>query len=104
MHSTERNQPYERNLLSAQQILNQFGYSKIAKSELVKELSKYLGKDRNTILLITRRLLKFGVDKNISCEKTTYTRATQKATFSCAIHGDFEQTPLNRIFLFPDYN
>lgn len=60
-------------------------------------MNQYSYKDKNTILFITRRLLKYGYNENISYEKTQYNKATEKTTFTCKIHGDFEQTPSNHM-------
>lgn len=93
----KRNQSDERNFLSTQKIIKKYGFSKISKEKLKEILNQYSYKDKNTILFITRKLLKHGYNENISYEKTQYDKATEKTTFTCKIHGDFEQTPSNHM-------
>lgn len=90
-------QSSERNFSSTQKILKQYQFSKISREKLIEVLNQYSYKDRNTLLLIARRLLKYGYNENISYEKTKYSKATSKTVFTCKIHGDFEQTPSNHM-------
>lgn len=81
--------------LNVLKVFNEYGYSKVSKEDLRKQLFYYknLGKDLRTLYYIARRLLKYGINEKLSYEKTLYFGMHKKITITCKEHGDFEQDP-----------